>query len=70
MTSISSTGRPAYIYDEGSDTWHPIAQYQHSHEFYGPSGPTGPTGPIGATGPTGATGQQGGTDLAFMLMGV
>lgn len=62
MTSISSTGRPAYIYDEASDTWHPIAQYQHSHEQYGPvgaTGPTGPTGPNGATGATGATGASG-----------
>ena len=61
MTSISSTGRPAYIYDEASDTWHPIAQYQHSHELYGPVGATGPTGPTGSTGPTGPVGATGAT---------
>lgn len=33
MSSVSSTGKPTYIYDSGTDTWIPVGVAAHTHDF-------------------------------------
>lgn len=34
MASIGSNSKPAYVYDQASDTWIPLGVPSHSHENY------------------------------------
>ena len=39
MSTISSVGKVAYVYDQPNDTWHPVAGYANTTETYTWSGP-------------------------------
>ena len=39
MSTISSVGKVAYVYDQPTDTWHPVAGYANTTETYTWSGP-------------------------------
>lgn len=39
MSIISAVGKVAYIYDQPTDTWHPVAGYANTTETYTWSGP-------------------------------
>jgi hypothetical protein len=39
MSTISAVGKVAYIYDQPTDTWHPVAGYANTTETYTWSGP-------------------------------
>jgi hypothetical protein len=39
MSTISVVGKVAYIYDQPTDTWHPVAGYANTTETYTWSGP-------------------------------
>jgi hypothetical protein len=33
MATVSTTGKPTYIYDSGTDTWIPLGVAAHTHDF-------------------------------------
>jgi hypothetical protein len=39
MSTISGVGKVAYVYDQPTDTWHPVAGYANTTETYSWSGP-------------------------------
>jgi hypothetical protein len=39
MSTIGSVGKVAYVYDQPTDTWHPVAGYANTTETYTWSGP-------------------------------
>jgi hypothetical protein len=39
MSTVSGVGKVAYVYDEPTDTWHPVAGYANTTENYSWSGP-------------------------------
>jgi len=39
MSTVSGVGKVAYVYDEPTDTWHPVAGYANTTESYSWSGP-------------------------------
>jgi hypothetical protein len=39
MSTISGVGKVAYVYDQPTDTWHPVAGYANTTENYSWSGP-------------------------------
>jgi len=39
MSTVSGVGKVAYVYDQPTDTWHPVAGYANTTETYSWSGP-------------------------------